>query len=893
MMKYFFTLFLVILFGFNLPAQDIYLKGVVQDSTAKPLTSASLVVANAKTQKFQGYAITDDKGLFTIKLVPNQDFVVKVTYMGYKPVIDTIRAKEVDVFKKYILKPDVAQLEGVEISYDMPVKIKGDTIVYNADSFTNGNEKKLGDVLKKMPGIDVEKDGTVKVEGKKVKKVMVEGKDFFEGDSKLASKNIPANAVKKVEVLRNYNENSQVRNFEDNEDSYALNIKLKKGKDRFWFGDITAGGGITDKYLLHPKLFYYSPKNTYNFIGDFNNIGSPSLTWSEMFKMTGGFGDLMRKGGSSFNFSDDGLGFSTMQDDKAKEKKAKFAAFNYHIPLGKNLNLKGFLIGNMSETNYYTESQKIYSASSIVDQEDNNSLQKNLTGIAKITLDYNPNVNLSFRYKAMYKNLKINEDNITYSTINGRNQDINDARKTDFSQHFEVYKTLKNDNLFAFEIQHQYNKNIPVLELISPNEFFSHSALIQLTPQQEFDLLQNQQTNSNKITGLADYYHIINSVSHLNISLGNEWVYQQYHSNMQQKMDNGSLQNLSNPLLKNQADYQFYDQYIGLHYKLLWKKFLIRPAVNLHYYVLNDRQFNDTKTIKKWSLLPEMKIKYSLKRGSHIRFSYQLTNDFSDVYQYAQSYVLSSYNRLKAGNRNLENVYRHQFRLGYSSYSMTKFSFIFASISYSKKLNSIKNSSTLYQTDIVSLPVNINHPEENVNLNLSYSKRYVYWNYRLSSIGLWNQFYSIINNNEVKSTSYLQNYNLTVSSNLDGFFNFDLGYSLNINDFQSTINQSKYITHKPSIGLELSFFKKSLLIKPKYDYYDYSNKNGSVKRKYAFMSAEVFYSKPGSNWEFILSGDNILSTHTLDKENLTDLYLATSKYYIQAPIWMFSVKYKL
>ena len=92
--------------------------------------------------------------------------------------------------KDIVLKESNEELSTVEITYEMPVKIVGDTIVYNSDSFTSGKEKKLEDVLKKLPGIDIDDNGEVEVEGKKVQKILVEGKEFFDGDSKLATQNI-------------------------------------------------------------------------------------------------------------------------------------------------------------------------------------------------------------------------------------------------------------------------------------------------------------------------------------------------------------------------------------------------------------------------------------------------------------------------------------------------------------------------------------------------------------------------------------------------------------------------------------------------------------------------------------------------------------------------------
>ena len=110
---------------------------------------------------------------------------------------------------------------------------------------------------------------------------MVNGKDFFYGDTKLASKNIPSKAVDKIQVLRNYSEVGQLSGVTNNQDNVAINIKLKEGKENFWFGTVTAGGGVSEDeplYLAQPKLFYYSPKFSLNFIGDLNNTGETALS---------------------------------------------------------------------------------------------------------------------------------------------------------------------------------------------------------------------------------------------------------------------------------------------------------------------------------------------------------------------------------------------------------------------------------------------------------------------------------------------------------------------------------------------------------------------------------------------------------------------------------------
>ena len=136
----------------------------------------------------------------------------------------------------YNLIPEFA-LDEVELVYKMPVAVKGDTLVYNADSYTNGSERKLEDIIDKLPGVEINENGQIEVEGKVVNKLMVNGKDFFDGDTKVATKNIPSNAVDKIQILKNYSEVGQLSSVRNNQDNVAINIKLKEGKENFWSGD--------------------------------------------------------------------------------------------------------------------------------------------------------------------------------------------------------------------------------------------------------------------------------------------------------------------------------------------------------------------------------------------------------------------------------------------------------------------------------------------------------------------------------------------------------------------------------------------------------------------------------------------------------------------------------
>ena len=290
---------------------QVKVTGVVKDSIGNPLEMANVIALNTQTNVLDSYGFTDSKGRYKLTLKANSTYSIKASYIGNKTSDVKINTKEADIIKDIVLLPDTT-LEQVDITYKIPVTIKGDTLVYDADSFKVGTEKKLGDVLKRLPGVEVNADGEIEVEGKKVGKVMVEGKDFFDGDTKIATQNIPANAIDKVQVLKNFSEVDQLKSVQDNSDNLAINIKLKEGKKNFWFGEVTAGVGGDNRYLAHPKLFYYSPKYSINIITDLNNIGKVPFTRRDYFRFTGGF----RPGGNSgtsFNVASSDIGFLSMQ----------------------------------------------------------------------------------------------------------------------------------------------------------------------------------------------------------------------------------------------------------------------------------------------------------------------------------------------------------------------------------------------------------------------------------------------------------------------------------------------------------------------------------------------------------------------------------------------------
>ncbi|MDA9001695.1 carboxypeptidase-like regulatory domain-containing protein, partial [Flavobacteriaceae bacterium] len=220
---------IIFLLSFILTYSQVRFEGKVSDAFGNNIMGANVIAIEKESKILDGFGISSDTGYFRVSLKKGTDYEIKVSFIGFKEVVFDLNLTE--TFEKNIILEEQAEaLDEVELVYTMPVTIKGDTIVYDADSFNTGTEKKLADVLKNLPGVEINEDGRVEVEGKEITKITVEGKDFFDGDSKLATQNLPAKAVGKIEVLRNFTEAGQLRNVTNNEDNIAINISLKSGK---------------------------------------------------------------------------------------------------------------------------------------------------------------------------------------------------------------------------------------------------------------------------------------------------------------------------------------------------------------------------------------------------------------------------------------------------------------------------------------------------------------------------------------------------------------------------------------------------------------------------------------------------------------------------------------
>ena len=885
-------------------SQNITFQGIVKDTTNVPLEMANVMAVNQVTKGVDSYSITNDKGKFQLSLKANTTYSLRFSFLGLKTKNLIIATKTENISQTVTLSADATELAGVEIVREMPVSIKGDTIIYNADSFKTGTERKLEDVLKKLPGVTVNADGEVEVEGKKVSKLMVEGKDFFDGDTKLGVKNIPADAIDKVQVLRNYNEVGALKGLENNEDNVAMNIKLKSGKKNFWFGDVTSGIGVAhadSRYEINPKLFYYSPKYSINLLSNFNNIGELPFTARDYFKFTGGFKNMMKKGGTNFNISSNDLGISLLRNNRAKEINTKFGATNFSYNPIKTLSISGFAILSATETDLETKNQTNFlgnDAKTIVSKENRNETTNQISnlGLYKLSGTYKPNAKLQLDYDALAKQSKQDENSnalqetfFQNSILNSNQSIFTNKNQNPFSlnQNFNAYFTKNDKNVFALEVQHLYQYENPFYNANLERQPFNFSGYA--LGQSRNNINQNRFVKTNKIDSKLDYYYMITPKTNLNITLGNTYSYQSFNSNIFQILDNKSVNNIATAENKNDVKYSFNDVFLGFHYKFLTGKFTFNPGFSIHKYNTYNEQLESKFNDNFYRILPDVYALYQIKKSQTLTYNYALTTDFTDVNKLAVGSILSNYNSLFKGNRFLENALSHTHSLRYFKYNMFNLENIFANISYSRKVNPVKNSSTFVGINQVSMAINSNFADETISGAANYGRSFLR-NYKasLTVAESWSKFNNIQNNLLQTSESFVQNYTIKASTNYKDLPNLEVGYNYLINDYQN----SKFYTKTPSIKLDY-YFLDAFSFVSEYEFYNYTNNQKTIKNEYDFLTASLIYQKKGGKTEYKISGTNLLNTTSLNDDSFSQFSTRTSQYSVQPRYLIFSLKYNL
>lgn len=310
--------FLLLLTSLGAFAQNGLVTGLLTDTLNNPVANATVTLQNSKDSALVSFTLSGATGAFTFKNVPTGSYRVLVTHLAFhstsrrfvltpeKPsaTLDPIR-----LYDKAQMLPEFELAEEAP-----PVTLKGDTLEFNGSSFKTAPNAVVEDLLKKMPGVEIGTDGTIKINGQTVSKVLVDGKEFFGSDPNIATKNLPADAIDKVQVFDKKSDNEQLTGMDDGSTDMTVNLKLKADKKKGAFGSVMGGYGYQDKYKGKLNINRFDNGRQMALLANANNVNEQPFSFMDVMSFMGGMKQFTSGGGGNvtINISPDDNGTSAI-----------------------------------------------------------------------------------------------------------------------------------------------------------------------------------------------------------------------------------------------------------------------------------------------------------------------------------------------------------------------------------------------------------------------------------------------------------------------------------------------------------------------------------------------------------------------------------------------------
>lgn len=278
----------------SLSAAAVDITGRIVDESGEPLIQASVRLLTPKDSTQVKSSVTDINGRYTLSAVKKGNYILEASYVGYNNAYQNVTVADANInLKPVTLRESSIMLqETTVVGIKTPIKVMQDTIEFNADSYKTAPNAVVEDLLKRLPGVDVDSEGKITANGKEVTKILVDGKEFFSDDPKVASKQLPVDMVEKLQVVDRKSDLARITGVDDGEEETVINLTVKKDMKNGWFGNVDAGYGTDSRYKGSFIVNRFWNGNQLTFVGGANNVNEPAFT-------DGTAGRFRRFGGST------------------------------------------------------------------------------------------------------------------------------------------------------------------------------------------------------------------------------------------------------------------------------------------------------------------------------------------------------------------------------------------------------------------------------------------------------------------------------------------------------------------------------------------------------------------------------------------------------------------
>jgi outer membrane receptor protein involved in Fe transport len=837
-------------------AQKFSIKGQLLDSLNNPMPSATILILNPKDSSLVNFGVGDAQGNFEIRNIARSEHLFKITFLGYRSYWQKITPPETGAIVelgKINMEAASSQLEAIEIAADRaPVTVKRDTIEFNAASFKTKQNAVVEDLLKKLPGVEVDNDGNITAQGEQVRNVTVDGKKFFGSDPKLATKNLPADAIDKVQVFDKKSDQTAFSGIDDGQREKTINLELKEEKRNGAFGTLMGGAGTDDRFQGRVNLNRFSKGNQLSFLGMGNNVNDQGFSMDEYMNFTGGSQRMMGGGGAvRMEFGgDNSNGVPLNFGNRANGIMTNYAGgLNLNNQFSKKTELNGSYFYNYLD---HDKDQSTFRQNFLPDNQsftfNENSRQQNSNANHRMNLTLDHKLD-SLNSLKLTTNVTYNEtDSEVISTSENLNPDQSvqsESSRLSLSSGINQslsstllwrHKFAKKGRTFSTNLLFNASQNDREGLLDAVNDFYGNNSRQVINKQSN-----EQSTDYQSYGGTLSYTEPLGKRKYLEANYS-------FRQNLNQvdrlvyDISSDQPELLSDLSSQYSSDYQYHRG--GLNFRMNKSKYnlLIGGSVQ-RTYLQGFLKIQDVEIERSYqNLLPAVRFNYDFSTTKHLRFDYETSVQEPTIQQLQPVVDNSDPLNLYVGNPQLRPAYAQSWRLNFTTFDPTSFVSFFTFVDVDYTTNAITNAQQV-SADFVrtTIPVNVdNNMSVRGNATVGFpipklkSRISVGGNYRnQKSINLLNEEASTINQQTAGGEI---RYNFTYKEIFDLSLSADIDHQLTNYEFNQP--DQAFINSTYTAESNLTFLKNYQL-SSNFEYLEYENENSNYKQTIPLLNLSV------------------------------------------------------
>jgi len=840
MCRSFYLLFVFVVLSLVADAQYV-VKGLVQDGVATlGLPGVNVVARSRFDSTYLVGATTNESGAFELKLNRPGPYVLRLSFVGYVTRVERIRVpQEVTVLQlpPFLLQDDVKTLGEVRIEgLEQRVEQRGDTTEIRADAFKVNPDADAEQLVRKMPGITVE-NGQVQAQGEQVKRVLLDGQEFFGDDAVMALKNLPAEVVDKIQLIDRLSDQAQFTGFNDGNTEKTLNIITKSGLDNARFGKLYAGYGSDNRYMAGGNINFFKGSKRISLIGMANNINQQNFSSQDLGGLTGSTGGGGRRGGGRpGGGQEQNANFLTGQQGGISITQA--VGINYSDNWGKQGKMSASYFVNQSDnaqSSIITRQFFLNDGFGQLYNEQNLSSTVNLNNRFTTRIEYNIDTNNAIiftpRVSWQGRNQRTAFDGFTTTRggapINSTsNEQESDNRSWNVNGDIQYrHRFLKKGRTVSLNVNGDLNSQRGLRDLRAFNEQFGSNPDSVLIDQEIINSSYTQRYRADLVftealgeKGMLEFGYAPQIQYNASDQLANNFngltaAYDLRDSSISNRFDNNVLSQAVSTRYRYATEK--YDWMVGTSYQIS--------------NMLSEQSFPTDLVVNRafYNWLPTAMLRFNLTKSANVRLFYRTNIQLPNLSQLQNVVDNSNTLQLRAGNPELVQSYTHRIGGRYRDAKASKGSSFFVYGSLSLISNEISNSTLITSTDTI-LPGGVSLVRgaqliRPLNVDGAYNFRsFASWGFPLkvlkSNLNInagytINNLPSLINGNINNALTHNLNSGFTLGSNISKQLDFTVNYTLNYNTVSNSIQpqlNNDYFIH--SGGVRFNWIPVPMLV---------------------------------------------------------------------------------